>query len=598
MAVVAKRAGTFSAGHLRWRFVVVPLLAMAILGVLGVGATAAFADRALPRVTVAGVDVGTLRASELRERLIEEAARPWAAAAVAVRGPDGLTWSTTNAALAIAPDVDRAVAETLAYGHTGTLQQRLVAWINALRGHAAVPFAMRAENTAAIEGWVGTIASAVDRPASDGVIVATYREVDVTPAVVGRTTDRTALRRALLAPDTLGDRAIVLAIHEAYPAVDPSGIRDAAAKAIAATTALRVAAGDGQVSEDAAGLATLLVIEKSVAANGEVDAIPSGAMAPQTRYLYRVRFDETRVAEWVSRLAAVLDHPAKNATYAVQPDGSLVVVPAVLGVKIDQLQFIAAVTRQLFTPTEAPRDIQPVFVADMPAFTTDQARQYASEMTQVATFTTTYPSNAARHANITTGAMQFNDLVLSPGESFSFWDLLGPVSVERGYAFAGAIIDGRSDENVIGGGLCQVSTTLFNAVARAGYEVLERHAHGYYIDRYPLGFDAAVFEPGVDFRWKNDTAYAVLIKAYPYAAALRFDLISVPSGRRVVIGDPYQWNFRNPAPDQPADPAYLPGAVVQGRDVARTWTVWQGDAVIHQETFGSHYVPVWGGPAR
>jgi vancomycin resistance protein YoaR len=598
VAVVAKRASTYAAGHLRWRLVVAPLFVVAALAALGLGAGVAFADRALPRVTVAGVDVGSLRASELRDRLIQEAAQPWAAAVVAVRGPDGLTWSTTNAALAIAPDIDRAVAEALAYGHTGSMPQRLAAWINALRGHAAVPFAMQADSATVIDGWTRTIANAVDRPARDGAIVATYHGVDVTWAVVGRTTDRAALQRALLAPDTLGDRAIVLAIHETYPAVDPSGIRDAAAKAIAATTPLQIIAGDGRASEDAAGLATLLVIEKTVATDGQLDAIPSGASAPQTRYVYRVSFDEARVAQWVSRLAALLDHPAKNATYAVQPDASLVVVPALEGVKIDQPQLIADVMARLFTPIEAPREITPVFVADTPVFTTEQARQYAPQMTQVATFTTSYPPNAARHANITTGAMQFNDLVLAPGESFSFWSLLGPVTVERGYAFAGAIIDGRSDENVIGGGLCQVSTTLFNAVARAGYEVLERHAHGYYIDRYPLGFDAAVFEPGVDFRWKNDTAYPVLIKAYPYAAALRFDLISVPSGRRVVIGDPYQWNFRNPAPDQPADPAYLPGAVVQGRDVARTWTVWQGDTVIHEETFGSHYVPVWGGPAR
>ena len=597
MAVVAKRASSNSVARVPWKLVAVPLFALAALVAAGLAANVAFADRALPRVAVAGVDVGTLQAAELRDRLLHEAARPWAAAAVVVRGPDGLQWSTTNGALGIAPDVDHAVAEALAYGHTGSLPQRLVAWVDALRGHAAVPFAMRAD-TAVVEGWASAIAATVDRRASDGAMVTTYHGVDVTPAVVGRETDRAALRRALLAPDTLGDRAIVLQIHETYPAVDPSGIRDAAAKAIAATTALTITVGEGSATEDAAGLATLLVVEKAVAAPGDVDVIPAGAAAPAVRYVYRVRLDESRVSEWVSRLAAVLDHPAKSATYAVQPDGSLVVVPAVEGVKIDQAQLVRDVTAQLFTSVPAPREIMTAFVADEPAFTTDHARQYASQMTQVATFTTTYPANAARHANITTGAMQFNDLVLAPGESFSFWNLLGPVTVERGYAFAGAIIDGRSDENVIGGGLCQVSTTLFNAVARAGYDVLERHAHGYYIDRYPLGFDAAVFEPGVDFRWKNDTAYPVLIKAYPYAAALRFDLISVPSGRRVVIGDPYQWNFRNPAPDQPADPAYLPGAVVQGRDVARSWTVWEGDTIVHELTLTSHYVPVWGGPAR
>jgi vancomycin resistance protein YoaR len=597
VTVTAKEARTYTAGRMPWRYGLAPLLAAAAVAALALGVAASFADRALPNVTVGGVDVGTLPASQVRDRLVQEVARPWATAQVVVRGPDGLAWTATNEALAIGPDVDLAVGQALAYGHVGSPAQRLVAWIDALEGRAAVPFAMRADGVAADE-WVRAIATAVDRPASDGAIVPTLRGIDVTQAVVGRTVDGAALRRALLAPDALADRAIALQIHETYPAVDPSGIRDAAAKAIAATTALTIIAADRSASEDAAGLATLLVIEKMVGTPDELDAIPAGASAPATRYVYQVRFDDLRVAEWVSRLAALMDHPAKNATYAVQPDGTLVVVPAVDGVKIDQQQLVADIMARLFTPVSAPREITPVFVADAPALTTEQATRYAPQMTQVGTYTTTYPANAARHANITTGAMQFNDLVLAPGQSFSFWDLLGPVSVDRGYAFAGAIIEGRSDENVIGGGLCQVSTTLFNAVARAGFEIVERHAHGYYIDRYPLGFDAAVFEPGVDFKWKNDTEYPVIIEAYPYAAALRFDLISVPTGRRVEVGAPYQYNLKAPAPDQPADPAYLPGGMTLGRDVSLTWTVWQGDAVVHQETFFSHYVPVWGGPAR
>jgi len=597
VTVTAKEARTYDQSRTPWRYLLVPLLAAAALVALALGLDAAFAERALPRVTVGGVEVGTLSESELRDRLVQKIARPWAAAQVVVNGPDGLEWTTTNEELAIAPDLDLAVTQALAYGHTGTPAQRIVAWMDALAGRAAVPFAMRADGDRADE-WVRGIVAAVDRPASDGAIVPTLLGIDVTPAVIGRTVNAAALRGSLVASSALGDRAIELQVHETYPAVDPSGIRDAAKKAIAATTALTIVAGDRSTTEDAAGLATLLTIEKMVATPDELDPIPAGASAPSTRYVYRTSFDAARVAQWVSRLAALLDHPATNATYAVQPDGSLVVVPGAAGVKIDQQQLIADVTSSLFTRVRSPRELTPVFVADEPTLTTEQATAYLPQMTQVATFTTTYPADAARHANITTGAMQFNDLVLAPGQSFSFWDLLGPVTVDRGYAFAGAIIEGKSDENVIGGGLCQVSTTLFNAVARAGFEIDERHAHGYYIDRYPMGFDAAVFDPGADFKWTNDTQYPVIIEAYPYAAALRFDLISVPTGRRVEIGAPYEYNLKSPAPDQPADPAYLPGGVTLGRDVSRTWTVWQGDTVIHEETFFSHYVPVWGGPAR
>jgi vancomycin resistance protein YoaR len=597
VAVLAERTDAYRSGGFRRAHLVVPLLVLAALALAALGVDSAFAGRVLPRLTVAGIEVGTLAASDLRARLDVEVARPWAAAHVEVRGPDGLTWTTTNGAIAIGPDVDRAVADALSYGRTGSLIQRLAAWVEALRGRAAVPFTMRAD-PGTVDGWVNTIAAAVDRAAVEGQLVPTYHGVDVRPAVVGREVDRARLGAALVGPDTLDDRSIALAVHETYPALDPSGLRDAAAKAIAATTAMQITAGDRTATEDAAGLATLLVIDRTPAAPGTLEPIPAGATAPTTRYVYSVRLDEERVTAWVSRLAAVLDHPAQSATYSVQRDGSLAVVPSVTGTKIDQARLVADVMAQLFVPVAGSRQLTPSSGPDTPAFTTEQAQRYVAQMSLVSTYTTTYPASASRHANITTGALQFDDLVVAPGDSFSFWARLGPVSVERGYAYAGAIIDNRSDENVIGGGLCQVSTTLFNVVARAGYEILERHAHGYYIDRYPIGFDAAVFEPGVDFQWRNDTPYPVLIRAFPYDTALRFDLISVPTGRRVVVGDATQWNLTSPEADQPADPAYPPGAVVEGRDVARSWTVWQGDAVIHDVTFVSHYVPVWGGLAR
>ncbi len=572
------------------------MLAPLAVAVFALALTEGFADRALPRVTVAGVDLGGASASEIHDRLDRAIARPWASAPVTAEAPDGTSWTTTNGAIGIAPDVDRSAADALAYGHNGTAAQRLVAWAGALSGQATVPFGMRS-TSASLDSWIGTIAAALDRAAADGAIAATSQGIEVRPAIVGQRTDRAALRASLLESRSLGERAVGVPLHLTYPSVDASGLRDAA-RARAVVTALEVRAGSRVVSEDPAGLATLLVIERSVAAPGELDAIPDGATAPAIRYIYRVHLDQTRVAAWAAGVAKVLDHPAKSASYLVQPDGSLAVVAAVEGVKIDQPLLIADAIAELVRPVRAPRVFEPAFVRDVPLFTTEQATALVSRMTPVATFTTTYPPSASRHANITTGALQFNDLVIAPGETFSFWDKLGPVTVERGYAYAGAIINNRSDENVIGGGLCQVSTTLFNVVARAGYDVLERHAHGYYIDRYPLGFDAAVFEPGVDFRWRNDTQYPVLIKAYPYDTALRFDLISVPTGRRVVVGAPYQYNLTNPAPDQPADPAYLPGGVTQGRDVSLTWTVWEGDQVIHAQTFTSHYVPVWGGPAR
>ena len=485
----------------------------------------------------------------------------------------------------------------IAYGKVGSPVDRLSAWVASWKGEAQVPFTMRASGTAAV-AWVAGIARDVDRPERDGSLVATPTGVQVTEAIVGRELDTRATAAALLAPQSLGARELPLAVKLTYPATDAAGLADAAARAAAATTPLRISAGDGSVSEDAAGLATLLRIDKQAAGPGDLPPLAKDAVAPATRYRYVVTLDETRVKTWIAAVGVQLDHPAKNATYRVNPGGTLAVVPAANGMKIDQGQLLSVVNTVLFTPVSGVRQLTATFVTDLPVFTTEQAAKYATGMVRISGFTTYYPPNASRHANITIGALQFDNQVVAPGETFSFWGSLGPVTVERGYAYAGAIINNRSDENVIGGGLCQVSTTLFNAVARAGYDIVERHEHGYYIDRYPIGFDAAVFLPGSDFQWRNDTAYPVLIRAYPAAASIGFELFSIPSGRTVALGDPVETNLTMPAKDQPADPAYPPGAFVQGRDVSRTWTVYENGRVVHTQTFRSHYVPVWGGPAR
>ena len=601
MAVVTGKGEAGAVPGIRGRGIafkvaIVPLLAALVLLLAVFAVEWRYADRALPGVTVAGIEASSLTAPELRARLETELGRPWAAATITA-SYEGVTWKTTNGDLGIAPDLDAAVEAALAYGKQGALPERATAWLAARNGDARVAFTMRATGTAA-DQWVSRIAHDLDRPARDGALAVTYTGVQVTEAIVGRELDTRSTVAALLAPQSLNARDLALAVKLHYPATDAAGVADAASKALAATTPLRVTAGDGSVSEDAAGLATLLNIEKQTAAAGDLPALPKDAVTPAVRYRYATTLNETRTKAWIAAIADELDRPARSASYHVNPNGSLAVIPSANGVKIDQDKLLRDVSTALFTPAAGRREVAASFVTDFPVFTTEQAAKYAAGMVRISSFTTTYPANASRHANITTGALQFDNLVVAPGKTFSFWDNLGPVTVERGYAYAGAIIDNRSDENVIGGGLCQVSTTLFNAVARAGYDIVERHEHGYYIDRYPMGFDAAVFLPGSDFQWRNDTGYPVLIRAYPGATSLAFELFSIPTGRTVVVGDPVETNLVMPAKDQPADPAYPPGAYTQGRDVSRSWTVYENGRIVHAQTFRSHYVPVWGGPAR
>jgi vancomycin resistance protein YoaR len=578
-----------------WMLAIAPIAVIALAIGAAFAADAAYAHRALPGMTVGGIEIGSLETSAVRERLATELAAPWATSSVAL--VDGSrTWQTTNAAIGIAPDIDAAVAEALSYGKSGGVFDRLGAWIDAVRGQANVPFAMHAKGDA-LDRWVAAVARDTDRAPVSGELRLGTAGLEVTQPALGREVDRVGTVAELLSADSLGDREVALRVRTSYPAVDASGFDEAYARAAAVVTPVSVHVEDRTFTENATYLSTLLAIDRVTAKPGELPVIPPDAIAPAVRYRYQVSLVNERVASWAAALGVVLDHPGKSAKFTLSAERVPSIVPSESGVKVDQEKLRAMILDELTRPaTGATRDLAAPAAVDSSAFTTEHAKALLPNLVRTSTFTTSYPPSASRHANISTGASQFDGVVILPGQTFSFWELLGPVTVERGYAYAGAIINNRSDENVIGGGLCQVSTTIFNAVAAQGYDIVERHAHGYYIDRYPIGYDAAVFEPGVDFKWRNDTTNPVFIWSWSDWTSLTIDVWGIPTGRTVAVSAATQRNFVHPPADQPADPAFPKGVSVDGRDVFKTRTVYENGKVLHQDFFSSHYAPVWGGP--
>jgi vancomycin resistance protein YoaR len=131
-------------------------------------------------------------------------------------------------------------------------------------------------------------------------------------------------------------------------------------------------------------------------------------------------------------------------------------------------------------------------------------------------------------------------MVIEPGQHFSFLQAVGPIDPAHGFAMGGVIKGGKSDHTgAMGGGICSASTTVFNAAAKAGLQIDERHAHYYYIYRYPVGRDATVYSDGTttwDVRWTNDTPYPIVIRAWTTkgsASTITVQLWSWPTGRTV-----------------------------------------------------------------
>ncbi|MFC4640110.1 VanW family protein [Deinococcus hohokamensis] len=123
-----------------------------------------------------------------------------------------------------------------------------------------------------------------------------------------------------------------------------------------------------------------------------------------------------------------------------------------------------------------------------------------------------YGSSAARMTNIHTGAANFKDRLFE-GKTFSFNQMIGPISTRSGYV-TGLVISGERTANGVGGGICQVSTTVFRTLYSAGLPVQERRNHSYQVHYYdPQGLDATIYQPSQDLRFANDTGGALWFQA-------------------------------------------------------------------------------------
>ena len=209
----------------------------------------------------------------------------------------------------------------------------------------------------------------------------------------------------------------------------------------------------------------------------------------------------------------------------------------------------------------------------------------------------------SRIYNITLASSRLNGILVAPNEEFSFDKALGDVSAFTGYQQAYIIQGGRT---VLGdgGGVCQVSTTFFRALLNAGLPIIERNAHSYRVSYYEQdsspGFDATIYVPSVDLRFKNDTDNHILIQTEidPSYQRLTFFLYGTRDGRVVNMTKPIITN-RTPAPPDlyQDDPTLQKGVIKQvdwkaeGSNVSFTREVIKNGKKIISDKFISNYVP-------
>ena len=489
-----------------------------------------YTGRILPGVLIGGVDVSGMTEGEAR-----------AAVDTAFGGlEDGHITVTSPRASTIIDfedvgrviDRDGMVAAAMAEGRAGTRLEEALAGIRGLSQPATLPLLIDYDRDALALALAGFRGSGYRAPIDAGVIkgnggFVVRGAVDGVALDTGRVTSR--IDEILLDPASPTTSELAADARRISPATSDLDAARALAAADRIVTPLTVKAGKREWPITAKRIRTWMSFAGAGATYGPVlDRlnVPAALKAVQKAVLTRPR--EAKFLK--TRSGQIFGVAASSAGRA-------------LDVTATSKAIVAALEARAAGPVKT-KPIKVKMMAVAPELTTSEATKRAPLVERVGTWTTYYqpgPGNGFS-ANISVPARRLDGLVIKPGQTFDFWGALGEISFRTGYRMGNAIIGGHTAEGrALAGGICSTSTTLFNAAARAGLDIVSRRPHWYYISRYPLGLDATVSETQ-NMRFRNDTAHPILIKSFASPGVVRFEIWSLPNGRTVTWSRPHVTN--------------------------------------------------------
>jgi vancomycin resistance protein YoaR len=544
----------------------------------------AYADRILPGVQLGGVDVGGMTRSEARLAIVPAMGR-LEDGNITVHSGTGWT-VIPYATVGRAVDYDTMLDRAAGVGRDGTRFTEVITGLRHLFQPVSMPPLVRFDGDR-LGSELAAFAERGYRQPLDATAVSSRAGFATTPSANGVAVDTTrvaqSITAALLDPATPASLSLDADAVSVPPATDDADAQRALRVAERIASTLVLTKGDRSWKINPARIRMWITF------TGEGDS-------------YTPKVDPAGVPAALRRFAKDLQRDPTEATFIRTRSGGIFGVSASrLGSALDIEATAKGVVAALAARAEGSDTDKKVKITTMqvaPTLSTDEATRKAPLVVRVGTWTTRYQVSAHNGfaANITIPARRLDGTVVKPGQVFDFWAALGEVSFRTGYRLGGAIVGGHTVEGrALAGGICATSTTLFNAVARGGLQIVTRSPHWYYIPRYPLGLDATVSD-SQSMRFRNDTKHPILIRAYASPGSVRFDIWSVPNGRSVSWSRPAVSNVVR-GYDTVRKTASLPRGTskrieypVDGKSVSVTRTVRNGDGgVVHRDVFVSHY---------
>jgi vancomycin resistance protein YoaR len=490
-----------------WRRVAIAVAAMALVAV-ALGLAFAGSPATLPPgVNIAGVPVGGLTPGAARTTL-EARSRRLADTPVTFTAGDH-RWRLKPSQLGVSVNWDAAVTAALHQGD-GPVPVRGIYRLGVrIFGTDITPSAQAYDAALAFE--LNRMAAAIDRRHREASLHLAGQAPVVNAAQSGRILDRDAAARVIVKSLALLERPplVALPVRVDSPTVTAADLAPAAAQVGTALSApVRLAIGPTRFRLARYRIAELLDLPK----DGRRDVRIAGKGADA----------------FFVRLQKQVGRDPRDADFAVTT-GGIRVVPGRVGRAVDVPATAEGILRAALSPTN--RIARIVVANSAPKVTTADANAMGIKEI-VGSYTTEFGGVANRIHNVQLVAHLIDRHLVAPGEEFSFNKTTGDRNASKGFLEAPVIINGELQSG-LGGGVCQVSTTVFNAAYEAGLKITARTNHALYISHYPLGRDATVNYPDTDLRFVNDTGHWLLLRTFVSSYSLTVNLYGTSPHRKV-----------------------------------------------------------------
>ncbi len=566
---------------------------------ISLGYRVAYSGRIFPGMSVAGVDVSGMKPVEAAVKLQTVLTYPTSGRIVLRDGEN--VWVESPVRLGMVFDPVASAQTAFEMGRKGSIFSTLDTQWNASQVGVDIPPVAALDQRLA-HSYLQNLAAQIDKPVLEASLVIDGLNVSTTPGQVGRRLNVDAtLVYLTVQMQSFRDGEVPLVIQEQSPEVlDAAPQAEAARRLLSEPFTLsipNVRAGDpGPWQIQPLELAPMLRVGRIYDAAGNAQ--------------YVVQPDRSMLKPTLETIARQTDRAEENARFIFNEETLQLelIRQATIGYKLDFLgtldEIEAAVAAGQGSAYLRLNITEPKVA--------DDATAAQLGITQLVSAQTTYfyGSSAPRLQNIQAAAANFHGVLVAPGETFSMGKYLGDISLDNGYAEALIIYGGRTIKGV-GGGVCQVSTTLFRAAFFGGFPINERSAHAYRVSYYEqrangsidprlAGFDATVYFPLVDFKFTNDTPHWLLMETYFNGSArtLTWKFYSTSDGRTVTYETTGPLNIvPAPSPVIQVNEELKEGETKQvdwaadGADVTINRIVMRDGKIYFADKFQTHYEP-------